>query len=89
MPKHGCLFQLDGHTIEEFYKISISDINVRCKIPSFTDLLFIIFGAFLLNIVPFLFMISLQFMFDIYFLCILQINPPSTLYSVLAFTGNV
>ena len=54
MPKHGCLFQFDGNTIEEFYKISLSDINVRCKIPSFMDLLFIIFGAFIVNVVPFL-----------------------------------
>ena len=79
MPKHRCLFQFGGHTIEEFYKISLSDINVRCKITSFTDLLFIIFGAFIVNIVPCLFMMLLQFMF-------LQKIPPSTLYSVLAMS---
>ena len=52
MPKHGCLFQFGGHTFEEFYKMSLSDINITCKIPSFTDLLFPIFGAFIVNIVP-------------------------------------
>ena len=53
MPKHGCLYQSGGHTIKEFYKISLSDINVTCIIPSFTDFLFPVFGAFIVNIEPF------------------------------------
>ena len=48
MPKYGSLYQSSGHTIKEFYKISLSTINVRCIIPSFTDLLFPILGAFVL-----------------------------------------
>ena len=51
-----CLYQFGRHTIKEFYKISLSDINIRRKIPSFTDLLFptCIFSIFIVNIVPFL-----------------------------------
>ena len=52
--KTGCLYQFGGHTIKEFYKISLSDINIRRKIPSFTDLLFPIFSIFIVNIVSFL-----------------------------------
>ena len=85
MPKYGSLYQSSGHTIKEFYKISLSTINVRCIIPSFTDLLFPIFGAFIVNIVPFFAIYDFTtIMSNFYFLRIQQINLPGILYC-LAF----